>query len=243
VYLCSGAKEQITGYREHIKFGLSDAGVTFGRYVDGAGGAHFVPLRGATPGAANADPATSPVVITEIMYHAESPGDVEYVELQNVGSTEVVLYDAVEGAPWRFTDGRGVELLFPEDPPIALSPRGYLLLTKDRTVFETRYGVFPSVPILAWGMGSLSDAGERIELSRPAELTDGIRTWIGVDSVTYSDGTHPDEFPAGLDPWPAQADGQGSSLTRIDASRWGDDPLNWLTAAPSPGAARQRPNR
>ena len=155
---------------------------------------------------------------------------------------EVTLYDAVEGCPWRFTDGRGVELLFPEDPPISLPPRGYLLLTKDRALFETRYGVLPSAPILEWGMGRLSDSGEGIEMSRPGELTDSIRTWIGVDSVTYSDGAHHDDFPAGLNPWPVQADGRGQSLTRIDATRWGDDPLNWLTAASS-GAARQRPNR
>ncbi len=243
VYLCSGAKGQITGYREHVKYGPSDAGVTFGRYVDRAGGVHFVPSREATPGAANADPATSPVVITEVMYHAEGPGDVEYVELQNVSSAEVVLYDVVQGAPWRFAGGRDIELLLPENPPISLSPRGYVLLTKDRTVFESRYGVLPSVPILEWGTGCLSDSGAALELSRPGELIDGIRTWIGADCLTYSDGAQGDDFPTGLDPWPAQADGKGQSLTRIDATRWGDDPLNWLAAPPSPGAARQRPNR
>jgi hypothetical protein len=154
-----------------------------------------------------------------------------------------VLYDVVQGAPWRFTGGRDIELLFPEDPPISLSPRGYLLLTKDRTLFESRYGAFPSVPILEWGMGSLSDSGAALELSRPGELNGDTHTWIGVDGVTYSDGAHDDDFATGLDLWPAQADGRGQSLTRIDATRWGDDPLNWLTAAPSPGAARQRPNR
>jgi hypothetical protein len=92
-------------------------------------------------------------------------------------------------------------------------------------------------------MGSLSDAGDGVELSRPGELIDSVRAWIGVDSVTYSDGAHHDDFPNGFDPWPAQADGRGQSLTRLDATRWGDDPLNWLTAPPSPGAARQRPNR
>jgi hypothetical protein len=243
VYLCSGAQGQITGYREHIKYGPSGPGVSFGRYVDRADGAHFVPLREATPGAVNAEPAVGPVVITEIMYHADGPGDVEYVELQNAGSTEVTLYDVVAGAPWRFADGRDIELLFPADPPISLSPRGYLLLTKDRAAFEARYGVLPSVPILEWGMGSLRDAGEGVELSRPGELTGGVRAWIGVDYVTYSDGAHHDDYSAGLDPWPAQADGQGQSLTRIDATRWGDDPLNWQAVAPSPGAARQRPNR
>jgi hypothetical protein len=32
-------------------------------------------------------------------------------------------------------------------------------------------------------------------------------------------------------------------LTRINADRPGDDPSNWQASAPSPGAARQRPNR
>ena len=64
-----------------------------------------------------------------------------------------------------------------------------------------------------------------------------------MDRVTYSDGSHPEDFPAGLDPWPVQADGQGQSLTRIMVDTWGDDPLNWQAAAPSPGAARSRANR
>ena len=134
-YLCSGAAGRITGYREHAQFGASEAGVTLGRYVDWAGGVHFVPLREATPGAANADPAVGPIVISEILYHADGAGDEEYVELQNVGETEVTLYDPVRGAPWRFTgtsDQGDVELLLPQDPPITLGPRGYLVLAKDR---------------------------------------------------------------------------------------------------------------
>lgn len=246
VYLCSGSQGRITGYREHAKFGASEAGVTFGRYVDGAGGVHFVPLQGATPGAVNADPVVGPIVITEIMYHVGNASDVEYVELQNAGDAEVTLCDTGQGAPWRFTggrDGQDIGLLLPQNPPITLAPREYLLLVKDRAVFTSRFSVPASLQILEWGMGSLSDASDTVELSRPGGLDSNVRTWIRVDHVTYSDGSHPEDFPAGVDPWPAQADGQGQSLTRIDAGRWGDDPANWQVSAPSPGAARQRPNR
>jgi hypothetical protein len=243
VYLCSGAKGRITGYRQHAKFGASDADVTFGRYVDGAGGVQFVPLREATPGAANADPAIGPVVINEILYHADGSGDVEYVELQNLGDTEVTLYDPVRDAPWRFTDQGGTELLLPQDPPIRLASRGYLVLVKDRVLFLSRFSIPPTAQVLEWGVGSLSDASGTIELSRPGDPDNNVPTWIGVDRVTYSDGSHPEDFPAGLDPWPVQADGQGQSLNRLGTDRWGDDPLNWQASAPSPGAARPRTNR
>ncbi|MCX5645485.1 MAG: lamin tail domain-containing protein [Phycisphaerae bacterium] len=245
-YLCSGAGGRITGYREHAKFGASETGVAFGRYVDGVGGVHFVPLRKPTPGAANASPPVGPVVISEILYHADGSGDVEYVELQNASDAEVTLYDPVRGSPWRFTgtsDQGDIELLLPQDPPITLGPRNYLVLAKDRVLFLSRFSVLASIQVLEWRVGSLSDAGASVELSRPGDPDNDVRTWIGVDRVTYSDGSHPEDFPAGLDPWPVQADGQGQSLVRITVDTWGDDPLNWQASAPSPGAARQRPNR
>ena len=97
--------------------------------------------------------------------------------------------------------------------------------------------------VLEWGAGRLTDAGDSIELSRPGELVDDIRTWIAVDRMTYSDGSHPANFPAGVDPWPAQANGGGQSLTRADPGRWGDDPFNWRALVPTPGVARLRTSR
>jgi hypothetical protein len=242
-YLCSGANGRITGYWEHVKFGASDTGVTFGRYVDGVGGVHFVPLREATPGSANADPAVGPVVITEILYHAGSSTDVEYVELQNISDANVTLYDFARRLPWRFTGGPeepSLELLLPQDPPITMPSRSHLLLVKDRALFTSRFTVPASVPVLEWGRGSLSDAGATIELSRPGDPDNDVGTWISVDDVTYSDGSHYADFPAGVDPWPAPADGQGLALVRLRLDGWGDDPLNWQAAAPSFGTARQR---
>ncbi len=187
-----------------------------------------------------------PVVITEIMYHIGSSTDVEYVELQNVTDANVTLYDSTRHLPWRFAGGQGedsIELLFPQNPPVTMAPYTYLVLVKDRALFTSRFTVPASLPILEWGMGRLSDAGATVELTRPGEPDNDVPTWIGVDCVTYSDGLHPEDFPDGVDPWPASADGQGMSLTRINSQSWGDDPLNWQASPPSPGAFRQRPNR
>ena len=89
---------------------------------------------------------------------------------------------------------------------------------------------------LVWNAGNLANGSEKVQLSRPAgQEADGTRNWIRVDRVVYSDGSRPQDFPLGTDPWPAEADGQGQSLTRIDPTAYGNDPINWTAAAPSPG--------
>jgi hypothetical protein len=65
------------------------------------------------------------------------------------------------------------------------------------------------------------------------------RSWILADSVTYSDGSHPEGFTSGVDPWPPEADGRGFSLHRIAPESGGDDPAAWRAAPPSPGVAKQ----
>ena len=93
----------------------------------------------------------------------------------------------------------------------------------------------PSEKILGPFEGSLSNAGESLELSMPGEvdgLGDGF--YIRVDRVNYSDGSHPENCPGGVDLWPSQADGGGYSLGRKALSGYGNDPDNWLAASPSP---------
>jgi hypothetical protein len=244
VYLHSGAQGALTGYREQGEFGPSEPGATFGRYANGAGGFDLVLLTEPTPGAPNADPVIGPVVITEFLYNLGDAGDVEYVELLNITDADVTLYDFDRGAPWRFTDdpdNPGIEFLFPEDPPITLEPLTYLLLVKDHELLKSRYYTPSPVQVYEWGAGKLSNAGETIQLSRPGDLDDeGVRHWISVDRVCYSDGSQRDRFPSGIDPWPAFADGLGLSLVRIAFDQYGNDPSNWQPSVPSPGAAKQR---
>jgi hypothetical protein len=173
------------------------------------------------------------------MYNPSAYVDAEYVELLNISAAPVTLYDATQGAPWRFTDdpdNPAVERLLPGDNPVTLAPGACAILTKNTIAFDMAYNVPDSVPVLEWGGGRLSNAGDKIQISRPGDRdADGDRHWVRVDRIVYSDGAHPENFPAGIDPWPTQADGQGLALTRIDATAYGNDPANWRAASPSPG--------
>ncbi|MBP7049513.1 MAG: lamin tail domain-containing protein [Phycisphaerae bacterium] len=242
VYLHSGSGGVLTGYSEQEKFDASEPGVSFGRWQKSTGSYNFVALSEPTPGAANADPVVGPIVINEIMYHPSGSEEAEYVELLNISDSAVTLYDATEQAPWRFTDDPddpAIELLFPSDSPVTLGPGEYLVLTKDLTAFKATYAVPAGMQVLAWTFGRLTDDSEKVQLSRPGEVEDDdAREWIRVDRVAYSDGSHPEDFADGVDPWPVEANGQGKSLSRIDPQTYGNDPANWQPAPPTPG----RPN-
>jgi len=83
-----------------------------------------------------------------------------------------------------------------------------------------------------WTDGSLNNAGELIQLSKPGDVnSSGQRQYIRVDRVVYSDGSH----PVGDDPWPVEADGFGMSLRRKVPHEYGNDVINWEAATPSPG--------
>jgi hypothetical protein len=71
----------------------------------------------------------------------------------------------------------------------------------------------------------LQDSGERLELQRPDEAgTNGV-LYITVDAVRYNDKA----------PWPSAADGSGASLQRKSPTAYGNDPINWEAALPTPG--------
>jgi len=241
VYLTSASGGVLTGCNEREKFGAADPGVSLGRWQKSTGSYNFVVLEEPTPGEANAAPVVGPGVISEIQYHPSGHEGAEYVELLNIGDLTVTLYDTAEQAPWRFTDDPDdpkIDLLLPSDPPVTLEPGEYLVLAKDLTLFNAAYTIPAGVQVLAWGFGKLPDDGGKIQLRRPFEVDDdGVRQWVRVDRIVYSDGAHPQDFAEGEDPWPVDADGQGKSLSRVDPQAYGNDPANWQAAAPSPGRA------
>jgi hypothetical protein len=53
-----------------------------------------------------------------------------------------------------------------------------------------------------------------------------------VDEVRYNDKA----------PWPPGADGGGPSLQRRDSAGYGDDPINWYAANPTPGRPNSDPD-
>jgi|GEM_PF-1367606 len=166
-----------------------------------------------TPGAANNIVLQEAIVINEIMYNhrpqyadlnAVPPvpflgNDEEWIELYNRSEQAVVL----DG--WELAGA--VRYTFPLNTNTRLEPGEYLIVARDRATFTAKY---PSVPLApADYAGSLSNRGEKLTLH------DAIGNLA--DLVSYYDD----------DPWPSNADGQGSSMELTDPGRDNSLPSAW----------------
>jgi len=238
MYLSSAEGGELTGYREYEDFGASPTGVSFGRYFKAStGNYNFLMMDSNTPGRENSDPKVGPIVINEIMYNPASGNQAEeYIELYNITSNPVALYDSAEGVPWKFTDG--IDYTFPDYPGLTIPGNKYVLMVKDVAAYISAYGFPPSgVLVLGPYTGSLSNGGEKLELSMLGDEDEfGTRQYIRADRVNYSDGSHHNDAPNEIDLWPVEADAGGKSLTRKVSSDYGNDPDNWEAAEPSPGS-------
>jgi hypothetical protein len=255
----------LTGYRAVVDFGPAANGVSFGRYVTSAlngNKVEFTAMSQTTFGAdsattlddfragtglANAAPKIGPVVISEIMYH---PPDLvggiddvanEFIELRNITGGPVQLYDPDHATNvWRLKDA--VSFHFPSNTTI--SANGYILVvsfspsdTAQLNAFRAKYGVQQSAVILGPYNGKLANSSASVELARPdppqtTGLDIGLVPYVLVDKVKYFDAA----------PWPPGPDGVGYSLTRIDPSAYGNDPVNWTAATPTPGPQGANPD-
>jgi hypothetical protein len=222
VYLFSGnAAGDLTGYSHGFSFGAALDGVTFGRYLVSTGEEFFPLQSAATPGQANSGPRVGSVIMSEIHYHPR-PGDAAFIELKNITAGPVALYHAA--APtntWRIN---GVSFAFPQGT--TLPAGGYAIVSEVLPAsFRARYNVPAGVPVFGPYGGTLQDSGERLELQQPdAHGTNGY-AFVTVDEVRYNDRV----------PWPTAADGIGPSLQRLNLTTYGNEPLNWRAASPTPG--------
>jgi hypothetical protein len=248
LYLSSAQNDVLTGYRNVEDFGASETGVSFGRTggsrtapTPSTSNYNFVAMEQNTPGSANSYPKVGPIVISEIMYNPDWPDggsyindQYEYLELHNISAEPVTLYRYDKGEPWKFTNG--IEFTFPADSPVTIDAGGYLLIVKKPAAFSWRYPAVPAGIILGPYDGNLSNAGESLELGIPGDLDKySQRQYIRVDRVNYSDGSHPENCPGGVDLWPTETDGNGMALTRKIPTDYGNDPENWIASTPSPG--------
>jgi hypothetical protein len=244
VYLSSAGGGVLTGYREVEDFGGSEDGVSLGRYYKSSTGDYdFVAMSVSTPGSANAYPKVGPIVINEIMYNPSWPAggsytndQYEYIELHNISTEPVTLYDFDKGLAWKFTEG--IDFTFPQDVPVTIPAGGYLLVVKEPEAFYWRYPNIPAGKIAGPYEGALNNAGEKLELSMPGNADDDAEaSYIRVDSVSYSDGLHPENCPGGADLWPRSPDSGWSSLSRVSGANHSNDPDSWGSSTPSPGSA------
>lgn len=215
----------LTGYAHSVSFGASNPGESHGRYTNSQGAVFFTGLQTPTLGAANSAPRVGPVVISEFMYNPAAGGD-EFVELRNISTQPVDLFDPANPAnTWR-TDG--VTYTFPTG--VTLQPGQIILLTAlAPESFRTKYNVSASIQIFGPYSGVLDNGGERLRLRKPGlpyldDLGATVVPLIEVDTLTYDD----------VAPWPTTPDGGGPSLERVNLVGFADDVQNWQ-ASPTAG--------
>ena len=211
-------------------FGASARDIPFGRHVRWDGTAAFTALNASSTGASNAYPLVGPVVIGEIMYHP-AEGKPEYVELVNITPDSVPLYDPDHPTnTWKLTSA--ASFVFP--PGTVVPAYGRTLVTEtDPATFRAAYDVPPAVKVYGPWNGQLDNDGESVRLRRPgAPESDGTVPYIVMDRVDYRD------YP----PWPAEADGEGASLERLDYDAFGNDWRNWYASATSRGTPGDGPD-
>ncbi len=248
VFLSEAIAGVPSGFRAFASFGPAENGVSFGR-IQTSQGAHFVPMTRLTfgsntpaslqafrsgTGAENAAPRVGPIVIHEILYKPQDPETaLEFVELRNVGSTEVSLFDP--GHPentWRL--GGGIDFKFatgsriPPGGQVVIVPFDPETDTVALGLFLSAYG---SQALLAGPFsGRLNNAGDTVELLKPDPPQTrpgpdfGKVPYIAVDRVDYSN----------IAPWPVIAAVSGFSIQKQAPSQYGNDPVNWSAATPSP---------
>jgi len=161
----------------------------------------------ATPGTANTFDFHDEIVINEIMYHAfptlsvtdenfdeiqpYTESDEEWIELYNRGTTTVDL------TGWKLEDGISYDF----EPDTTLAPGEYLVVAKDAFSLHAKYQAFSEYPefeIVGDYSGSLNNRDDLITLIDENENP--------ADEVHY--------YERG--PWPAYADGGGSTLELRD---------------------------
>lgn len=174
----------------------------------------------ATPGENNAFELNDNIVINEIMYHhpPEYPPGSTSNPVEN-HEQWIELYNRgdsrVDLSGWRFT--RAIDYIFPNGTGI--EPGGYLVLAKDSSLLREKY---PDIEIIGNFQRNLSHRADHIILldanGNPA------------DEVRYYDGF----------PWPAYADGGGSSLELTDPRNDNSVPGAWAASLEGPKAPWRR---
>src|SRR4029450_2882823 len=85
----------LLGYRASKRYGVGEAGFSFGEYTKTTGGTDFVQTASPTPGPPTGPARVGPIVINELIYYPPSFAT-EYIELRNLTGSDVVLNDPTD---------------------------------------------------------------------------------------------------------------------------------------------------
>jgi hypothetical protein len=242
VFLFSADIEgRLTGWYHGCKFGPQSDGLTCQRWLSSDGRELWVNNQVESLGQTNASPAVGPIVISEIVssfpiLSATNIARGEFIELCR-GSTE--------STPLRLGDAAQPDSVWALRGSVSYEfPAGFEWPTNRFVVvvgfdpwqngaalaeFRERYLIDDTVTILGPWHGYLPDTGGTVSLIQTAQVflsagQDSTAT-IELETVDYSCSA----------PWPLTKPNSGDSLTRINFSRFGNDPSNWQQRSPTAG--------
>jgi hypothetical protein len=234
---------ELTGWHHGFDFGAQAQGASFGRWVTSDGLEHYVPYSQPNLGLANPEPASGPVMISEIMYEPASLDGADntrykFIELADLTSfgQPFPLFDLSNPAnTWQLRGGVDYDFpanfQFPESRLVVIvgfDPQRDVSVLAD---FRARYRLDKTVTILGpWG-GSLSNTGNVLRLLKPLPPVTPPSTEAGQVPYALVEEVH--FLPQS--PWPSDAVGTGRSILRRSNSSLGGEPLNWFSFAATPG--------
>jgi hypothetical protein len=221
VWLLEGDSQgRLIRFVDHVEFDAAANGVSFGRYEKSTGKIDFTALDTLTLGEQNSGPRIGPIVIHELLYNPDAEGT-EFIELKNISGEDVPLFDPLHPEnTWRIG---GVDYDLPGGLTL-VAGRIALVVPVDPEQYRIEHAVPDDVLVLGPYSGRLDNDGERITLWRPDTPQPAVEgeaplvPMIAVDSVRYNDAL----------PWPLEADGQGASLQRVNATAYANDPVSWI---------------
>jgi hypothetical protein len=182
------------------------------------------------------------VVISELMVYPPSAQGTndnvldEYIELQNLLNVPQVLHDPqILTNAWQLSGA--VRFTFPAG--VVLDSEEVILVVSfdpaaDPAVlgaFRDHYGLGEDTRVFGPYQGRLSNIGETLSLLKPdppqlpPHPDAGLVPAVLVERISY-------QVTA---PWPMDVGGTGLSFQRDPADAYGNEPLNWVAADPSPG--------
>jgi hypothetical protein len=215
---------------------VAQSNVPFGRHRTSDDRVDFTAMSAATVADSNAYPRVGPVVISEIMYNPAAGDSYEFIELHCVSDDPVALYDAsIPTNTWKL--GGAVQFAFPTG--VVMAANDYVLVVPtNEAAFRLAYpDVPPGVEVYGPYYGKLDNAGELLTLHMPSPEMSAVvpAPYVMMDMIRYGDDS----------PCPSPPDGEGPSLEKWDAERYGNDPTNWAASLryATPGLAIEDADR